>query len=156
MEERSAQACRIKALDLLARREHSSVELQRKLLSREFDAEIVVDVVLTLVREALLSDERFVESYVRARSKRGVGPLKLRQELEQRGVDRALVEAQLEHYAWHQLAAAARLKRYGAEIPQAFKLRAKQMRFLQSRGFSTEHINDALSMSEWESLGRHF
>ena len=65
----TASEVRVAALDLLARREHSAVELGTKLVkrfrSREGDPDVVGRVVKQLVSDGLLSDQRFAVSRVR-------------------------------------------------------------------------------------------
>ena len=58
-------------MDLLARREHSALELRRKLLVREFDEATVDRVLAQLQRDRLQCDARFTESYVHHRANAG-------------------------------------------------------------------------------------
>ncbi len=79
MAEKSLQSgIRKKAMDLLARRDHSEQELRRKLKSREYDADTIDEVLQELISDRLQSDERFTEAYVNHRFNAGVGPLKIR------------------------------------------------------------------------------
>jgi len=126
------------AMDLLARREHSYTELLRKLRLRgagTAEAEIELD---RLVDDGLLSDERFCEAYVYARSQRGYGPAKLREELRQRGVAESLVEQTLagDEWDWAALARQVFHKRFPEGEASEPTARAKQLRFMQYRGFS--------------------
>ncbi len=130
------------ALDLLARREHSRLELFRKLQMRGFD-DAAVDVALrALESEGLLSDARFAETFVWSRFQRGSGPQKIHAELCQRGVDEALIALSIEALAddWQGLLREVREKKFGRTLPQDFRERSRQMRFLQQRGFSAEQI----------------
>tara|TARA_R110000751_G_scaffold76821_12_gene154892 strand:- start:4030 stop:4422 length:393 start_codon:yes stop_codon:yes gene_type:complete len=125
-------------MDLLARREHSYSELLRKLRQRgavTADAEVELD---RLVEDGLLSDERFCEAYVYSRSQRGYGPAKLREELRQRGVAEALVEQTLsgDEWDWTGLARKVFKKRFPEGEAAEPLERAKQLRFMQYRGFS--------------------
>ncbi len=133
---------RRKAMDLLARREHSALELRRKLLVREFDEATVDRVLAQLQRDRLQCDARFTESYVHHRANAGVGPLKIRHELLQKGVGDDLVESFLEPRGerWDTMMAQQRERKFGETIPQAMKDRMKQVRFLQNRGFSPESV----------------
>ena len=88
-------AIRRSAMDLLARREHSYAELQRKLRQRGAPSDLAEIELDRLVEDGLLSDERFCEAYIYARSQRGYGPARLREELRQRGVSESLVERSL-------------------------------------------------------------
>jgi regulatory protein len=96
-----------------------------------------------LASEGLQSDERFAESFVHHRIGMGQGPIKIQQELRQRGVDQALIDNALtaESFDWLSLANEVRLKKFGDSIPDDYQKKAKQLRFLYSRGFNTELIN---------------
>ena len=102
------------------------------------------------VTENLQSDERFAESFVSARSGRGQGPVRIRMELEQRGVAGGLIENALDAAAvdWGELAADVRRKRFGAKFPSDFRERARQSRFLQYRGFEAAHLARALGRDD--------
>ena len=133
---------RKKAMDLLARREHSAQELRRKLQTREFAADSIDRVLKQLQQDRLQSDIRFTESYVNHRVNAGIGPMKIRFELQQKGIGNALVDEFLEPLAerWDSMMAEQRERKYGPAIPNEFKERMKQARFLQNRGFSPESV----------------
>jgi len=95
-EKRVASSIRSKAMDLLARREHSAQELRQKLKTREYDIDAIDEILQALKEDRLQSDERFTESYVNHRFNAGVGPLKIRYELRQKGVSDRLVDEFLE------------------------------------------------------------
>ena len=103
-----------------------------------------------LQAENLLSDDRFVEAYVRSKMHKGIGPLRLQRELREHQIDNELIQRYLHGQQWQQLAIDVRQKRFGKALPEAFDERAKQMRFLQYRGFSAEQINGAMKQDEWE------
>lgn len=141
---------RTKALDLLARREHSRKELRVKLRSRGFDSDEVDAVVEGLADQGLQSDDRFLESFVEARIARGQGPLKIAAELRTRGVSGAIVTATLDLHAqrWNDLARTLRERRFGLALPAEDKERATQMRFLAQRGFTNGQARAAFVISE--------
>lgn len=138
------------ATALLARREHSRVELGRKLMRRLGDGQSPADVEAVLdelQRRGLLSDARFAESLVRMRSPR-VGDARLRQELRTRGVPSEVAAAALgglQGDGGSELARAQAvwLRRFGA-VPRTLGERARQARFLQARGFGAEVIRKVL------------
>jgi len=134
------------ALRLLVRREHSAQELRHKLKTRGCPRALVDQVVIVLTDEGTLSDGRFADIYARGRFERGFGPLRIEAELRERGVAQALIEAALADYAayWRDSACRQRHKRFGRQAPREFGERARQMRFLQQRGFSGEQIRAAL------------
>lgn len=138
------------AIGLLARREHSRQELRSKLLSRGCEQEELEQLLRGLEAEGLQSDERYTESYVRSRMDRGFGPLRIQAELRQRGVSDGLIEQFLDFRssAWKQRAQEVWAKKYGEQAGD-FKERARQARFLQGRGFSTQIISQILN-NEWD------
>ena len=141
---------RKKAMDLLARREHGSAELERKLVAAGFDADIAADAVHALTDEGLQSDLRFVESFVQSRVNQGKGPVRIHADLGERGIAAAMVDAVLEDTDadWYELAKEIRLKKFGPDRPGEFSERARQMRFLQYRGFEPDQVRAAVSAPE--------
>ena len=139
MAERSA---RNTAMDLLARREHSRHQLQEKLRQRGFEGEEIDIALNRLVSEKLLDDERFAESYINQRIQKGYGPLRIRHELGEKGVDGEIINRRMESVdrEWADLMREQRLRRFGADIPEDYRERMKQARFLQNRGFSPESV----------------
>ncbi|MGD2166741.1 MAG: regulatory protein RecX [Gammaproteobacteria bacterium] len=138
-------ACRRRALNALARREHSRAELERKLGSRGFASEVIAVTLDDLERTGLLDAGRFCESFVRTRIGKGQGPARIERELLERGIDaESAGHALQDSQDWVALAQAVRRRRFGDEIPEDYKERARQSRFLQYRGFSSEQIRAAM------------
>jgi regulatory protein len=148
--ESAHSACSNKALDLLARREHSRVELERKLLARSFEAPTVEAVLDELEQSGALHAERFLESFVRGRVARGQGPVRIRRDLAEHGIEsgRSTELLRSGDYDWNELARAARAKRFGPGAPKDYKDRARQGRFLEYRGFEAAQIHRALDIRE--------
>jgi regulatory protein len=138
------------AVALLARREHSRTELRRKLARRGFPQPLVDEVLDALETENLLSDQRFAECFVVQRTARGLGPLKIRYELRERGVsdDLAAQFIDTDRQSWYERALAVRQKRFGPDRPQDIQERSRQSRFLVQRGFEQDHIRFALDNNE--------
>jgi regulatory protein len=136
------------AMKLLARREHSRLELERKLGARAFAPEAIETALDELERDGLLSAGRFTESFVRARIDRGRGPVRIRAELAERGIAEAEYRDFLAADAvdWSALARRALVKRFGAGPPADFADRARRARFLSYRGFDASHIDSALDL----------
>ena len=136
---------RKKAMDFLARREYGQTELVAKLAEKGFDREVAADAVANLTREGLQSDERFSESFVRSRINQGKGPVRIRMDLGQKGISDSVIETALEDADpdWRALAREQRVKKFGPDLPPDFKEKARQMRFLQYRGFEQDHIQSA-------------
>ena len=139
---------RLAAMNLLARREHSVRELRNKLKRRFSDEAIesvAVDVIdeqiCRLTGENLQSDSRFAESYARQRADKGYGPVRLREELRERGVSESDVDVALEELEmdWGALAARVIERKFGTDAPADIKERARRVRFMQYRGFSADH-----------------
>ncbi len=138
-------------MDLLARREHSHLELRTKLSAREFSAEEVEAAVTGLSNEGLLSDQRFTESFVAARLRKGQGPLKIRAELGRRGIEGSVIDESLSGVDWDGYAREARARKFGAAPPAEYREAARQARFLEGRGFTAEQIALALAAAAEEN-----
>jgi regulatory protein len=136
------RSIRVVAMDLLSRREHSAYELAQKLKQREFDIDEIEATLAVLQQENLQSDSRFIESVVNYRINSGFGPIKIKHELRQKGIDAEQIEDYLSALAveWEHLMEAQRNKKFGQGIPGDYKEKMKQARFLQNRGFSPESV----------------
>lgn len=136
-------------MDLLARREHSHVELQRKLRTKfPEQADLIETVIDGLQQEQLQSDERFAEAFTSSRVKKGQGPQRIRMELQQRGVSSPIIAIVLDEGGvdWYQLAHNVLMKKYGNKPCLDFKEKAKRSQFLHYRGFHSEHISNCLDL----------
>jgi regulatory protein len=121
-------------------------ELRHKLHSRGFD-EQGTDTVLQLLSEnGLQSDLRYAENFVTNRTEKGYGPLRIRAELAERGIDEALIESSLEGYAssWSSQLKRVHDRKFGTESSADQKVLGKKVRFLQHRGFPVELIRQFL------------
>jgi len=141
---------RKKAMDFLARREYGQAELLRKLSDKGFRHDIAEQAVLRLAEEGLQSDIRFAESFVQSRINQGKGPVRIRLDLKERGISDAIVEVAIEEADadWRAMAHAIRRKKFGATEPADFREKARQMRFLQYRGFEPDQIRAAVGGDE--------
>ena len=108
----------------------------------KYDAGEIATIVAELAAQGLLSDRRFAEAYVRGRFERGFGPQRIQSELRERGVATDLVAETLAELSgtWVDSARLQRNKRFGAGLPEDARERARQMRFLQQRGFTGDQI----------------
>ena len=134
-------------MDYLSRREHATHELFQKLLAKEeYEADDISAALARLTEQDLLSDQRFTEAFIHQRINRGSGPLKIRAELRQKGISDAMIDSLLNERdaLWCKSAQAVYAKKYGSEYPSDLKEKARQNRFLQSRGFSGEQIRYAM------------
>jgi len=127
---------------LLAIREHSQLELRRKLCARSYNESIVDEVLTLLVQKALQSDNRFAEQYISFRQQRGFGPVRIRAELRERGINNGLIAEYLDAQSeqWMGFLQQAHDKKFGTGSPCSLKEKARRTRFLEYRGFTGEHI----------------
>ncbi|MCH9695100.1 MAG: recombination regulator RecX [Gammaproteobacteria bacterium] len=137
---------RKKAMDFLARREYGQRELIRKLADKGYMHGLVESEIERLTQDGLQNDTRFAEAFVQSRIGQGKGPVRIRVDLGQKGIPDGVIEFAIEESGadWFEQAKAQRLKKFGSGQPADFKSKAKQMRFLQYRGFEQEHIQAAL------------
>ena len=140
---------RLAAMNLLAMREHSAHELRRKLAPR-FEGADVAAVIAVLTAENLQSDERYTEAFIIMRKRQGKGPIRIALELKEKGISETLFNLYLDSsdQDWFELAVAERHKRFGISEPQDMKEKARQMRFLQYRGFTQPQISSAIKATE--------
>jgi regulatory protein len=137
------------AVTLLSRRDFSRAELRARLLRAAgagAGADAEVDRVLETVQaQGLLSEDRFVQEFIRTREAR-FGPVRLRHELLRRGVAEERIEAALKLHRRDEYAAAHALwlKRFKSAPPDAREW-ARQARFLGARGFSHDVIRKVLA-----------
>jgi regulatory protein len=133
---------RARALRLLARREHSRQELARKLSARAETPEALEFLLSDLEKRKQLSDDRFASERARVLSRK-YGAARIRQDLKAKGVGRETVD---------RISAEGELERARAILERKYRTpattreeKAKRMRFLQSRGFSSDVIFSLLS-----------
>ncbi|MBB3240758.1 regulatory protein [Pseudomonas sp. Tn43] len=140
-------AVRRTAMDLLARREHGRVELTRKLRQRGALPEMIDTALDRLTEEGLLSESRYLESFVSYRARSGYGPLRIREELSQRGLQRTDIELALRESGinWQEQLEDTWRRKFSGHLPIDAQERAKQGRFLSYRGYSMEMISRLFS-----------
>ena len=131
--------CYAAALKMLMRREHSKLELRQKLNLKDFDDAVINDSLSLLAEQKYQSDERFSEAFILMRFNQGKGPIKISMELKSRGIS----EFDLTLYNWFELAKDVKSKKFGDSRFLDYEEKARQKRFLQSRGFGFDEINQA-------------
>ncbi len=138
----SPLAVRQAAMDLLARREHGRVELTRKLRQRGAPEALIEAALERLVQQGLLSETRYLESFVSQRAKAGQGPLRIREELLQRGLDRADIDRALSDSGidWAAQLRQTWQRKFAGKRPDDLREQARQQRFLSYRGYPQEAI----------------
>lgn len=137
---REGPSLKARAMRLLARREHSRLELHRKLAPKVMEGEDLEAVLDDLAARGWLSDARFAEQSIRAKSRR-YGPLKLAHVLRAKGIEEEAI-ARAFRAAGEEGASNLESiwKTRFTELPKDDRERARQVRFLQGRGFALEAV----------------
>jgi regulatory protein len=143
-----------RAVRILAVRDHSEQELRRKLAApvmgkngpEEIDAtaEDYDRVIAWCYEHQYLDDERFIARFIASRSRKGYGPARIRQELNQKGIARESTEKAMRECEidWSVIARDQAHRKYGEPLPTAFSEKAKVQRFLLYRGYLMEDIQE--------------
>ena len=139
-------------MDLLARREHGRVELTRKVRQRGACPDMIDIARDRLTEEGLLSESRYLESYINYRAGSGYGPLRIREELGQRGLSRGDIEEALREsgFNWQEQLEDTWRRKFAGKLPEDAKGRARQGRFLSYRGYTMDMIGRVLSGREFD------
>ena len=135
-------ACKKKSLDLLSRRDHSSLELKRKLLDRGFSIELVDRTIKLLLNKKYLDDHRFAREFFHFKYSAGQGPIKIKSELRRKGIDKDLIDSLFNdlEYDWSRLAEKVLNKKFKNSAIDNINEYAKRLRYLESRGFEREQV----------------
>jgi regulatory protein len=107
----------------------------------------LLEQVLDLLQQSgLQSDERFTESFIESRMRKGQGPIRIRQELKERGIGSALIDRDLEIFEgeWPSLLEQVHDAKFGRQRTRESRELAKRARFLEYRGFPSEMIRSFL------------
>jgi regulatory protein len=138
---------RLAAMNMLARREYSAQELRQKLSQKSSDQRLVEQVIQGLIDDGLQSDQRFTEAFTKMRLNQGKGSAKVRFDLKQKGIASGLIDTYVDSEGDQWQEALIRLieRRFSGQMANDPREKAKQLRFLQSRGFTPEQIRRVLS-----------
>jgi regulatory protein len=136
---------RLRALNLLALREHTRQELQIKLEAKFHDKAIISQLLDELEATHIQSDERYAEMFLRSRVRKGHGPNRIKVDLDKKGVTSELSHALLgsDSVDWRRLALTVLQRKCGEKLDLSKTDIARNGRFLAQRGFSTEQIYQA-------------
>lgn len=139
-------SARESAINLLSRRDHSRYELTQKLLNKGYDSDEVELAVTYCAEHGYLDDLRYAKSQIRQHVTKGHGKLRIFQALKQQRVSDMEIEFAFDEEAidWFELAKQVALKKFKGEPAEDQKMYAKQIRFMQYRGFDFEQISYAL------------
>lgn len=129
-------------LRLLTRRDHSRKEIQDKLAVKGYNRSQVSAIIDDLARQSWQDDTRYAEIYARMRSHKGFGPLRIAYELKQHGIEAHTVDKVLRATSdnWSNLMEQVYNKKYPESVAMDNNERAKRIRFLLQRGFSSAMI----------------
>jgi regulatory protein len=145
VQSRDPASARCAAIGLLGRRDFSTGELRGRLERKGFEADAVATAVAELVDERALNDARYATNYVSYGAARGHGPLRIASELKALELAGELIDSALAGGPdWRALAREVRHRKFGPDPPADWTEKARQARFLQYRGFSSDHIRSAL------------
>jgi len=139
-----------RALRYLAAREHSRAELERKLAPHVQEGEDLAAVLDALQAKGFIDEQRVVASVLHQRAGK-LGALRIRQELQAKGLDPDAVRQAVAQLQDSELARAREVwrRKFGAP-PADAAARAKQMRFLATRGFGAETIRRVVACASDE------
>ncbi|MSS76125.1 MAG: regulatory protein RecX [Methyloglobulus sp.] len=129
-------------LRLLTRRDHSRKEIQLKMAVKDYESSQVSAVIDDLAQQGWQDDTRYAESYARMRSHKGFGPIRIAYELQQQGIEAHTVDKVLQATSdnWLNLMEQVYNKKYPGPLAMDSNERAKRIRFLLHRGFSSAII----------------
>ena len=132
-------------MDFLARREHTGKEILSKLQNRVESVELLKAEIDKLEEEGLIDNKRFAEQYIYSRSLRGYGPLRIEQELKQRGVNEDVSHPLMNDIDWTAFAIEVLKKKTAGVFPDETKQILKIKKFMYYRGFDFNQIVEAFS-----------
>lgn len=138
------------AFAVLTRKEYSKAELIEKLALYAQDLDEVIKLVEELAEQRYQSDQRVAETVLASQKRKGKGPARIQLALKNKKIDQDLIADEMQEIDWTEQAYQLKLKKYGAEVTKDPKLKAKQIRFLQYRGFDLDTIFKAISRRENE------
>ncbi len=130
---------------LLSRRDYSEYELRNKMKQKAYSEDDIENALFQAQQHKWQSDDRFCESYIRYRANNGLGPKKIQQELQIKGISSNIIQQKLDESEidWYNLAEIV----FNKKQPQSRDLKTKQKmwRFMLSRGFDNEHFIDLIN-----------
>ncbi|MDV2469035.1 regulatory protein RecX [Acinetobacter chinensis] len=138
------------AFAVLTRKEYSKADLIEKLAMYAQSRDEVIELVNELARENYQSDLRVAEMMLRSQVRKGKGPNRIKLALRSKSLDKTLIQDDLNEIDWYEQAYQLKIKKYGVKVEKDQKLKAKQIRFLQYRGFEMDVIMKAISRKEDE------
>ncbi len=138
------------AFALLTRRDYSQAELSAKLNQYAIDADEVAKLVAELAQQNYQSDQRVAELTLASQIRKGKGLQRIKQTLKAKHLDAELISHELQEVDWLEQAYQLKIKKFGEAVEKDPKLKAKQVRFLQYRGFDMDVILKAIARTSEE------
>lgn len=148
-DKQNQQNVRRAALNYLAKREYTVLDLQKKLLQKGFSSHCVQTTLSLLIQEGVLSDERFCEAYIASRIRKNYGPIRIAAELRQHGVSQEMIISEIKknEAIWPDCIKKIQKKKFSSP-PRNLKEKLYQINFLQYRGFKLDQIKEYLEVAD--------
>ncbi|MCU4377488.1 regulatory protein RecX [Acinetobacter haemolyticus] len=146
----TGQRLRSYAFALLTRRDYSQAELTEKLNQYAIDSNEVAILVTELAEKNYQSDQRVAALTLSSQIRKGKGLQRIKQALKAKQLDAELIAEELEEVDWLDQAYQLKVKKFGEDVTKDPKLKAKQIRFLQYRGFDMGVILKAIARTSEE------
>ena len=138
------------AFALLTRRDYSKADLEAKLNQYAINPEEVANLVDELAQQNYQSDQRVAELTLASQLRKGKGLQRIKQALKAKQLDTELITEELSEVDWLDQAYQLKIKKFGMEVEKDLKLKARQIRFLQYRGFDMGIIMKAIARTSNE------
>ncbi|NNP69194.1 regulatory protein RecX [Acinetobacter sp. Ac_5812] len=146
----TGQRLRSYAFALLTRRDYSKAELITKLNLYAINLDEVANLVEELAQQNYQSDQRVAELTLASQIRKGKGLQRIKQALKAKQLDAELITEELQEVDWLDQAYQLKVKKFGEEVATDPKIKAKQVRFLQYRGFDMGVIMKAIARTSEE------
>ena len=138
------------AFALLTRRDYSKADLEAKLNQYAINPEEVANLVDELAQQNYQSDQRVAELTLASQLRKGKGLQRIKQALKAKQLDAELITEELSEVDWLDQAYQLKIKKFGMKVETDPKLKARQIRFLQYRGFDMGIIMKAIARTSDE------
>lgn len=138
------------AFAVLTRKEFSKAELIEKLAAYAASREEVINLVNELSEQNYQSDQRVADIVLSSQKRKGKGPQRIKLALKNKKINSELIQEELKAIDWVEQAYQLKIKKFGNTVEKDPKLKAKQIRFLQYRGFDMDVIMKAINKKEDE------
>lgn len=132
---------------LLARRDYGTVEMRAKLIGYALHDADADALILELVEMGYISDEKVSQSVLNSQLQCGKGLARIKQEFAKKGLALEHVEGQLGEVDWLRAAYDLKVRRFGEVVETDPKKQAKQVRFLQYRGYPLGDVFKAVKIT---------